>query len=90
MVVLQHQPTSKYSTKAPPKSLSAMRRGTGGRSSFNGIVATVFGASGFLGKAVCNKLGKVGTQIIIPYRGDYYDVHPLKMCGDLGQVGDPA
>jgi len=66
--------------------LTPIRRGTGGRSSFNGIVATVFGASGFLGKNVCNRLGKVGTQIIIPYRGDYYDVHPLKMCGDLGQV----
>jgi NADH dehydrogenase (ubiquinone) 1 alpha subcomplex subunit 9 len=39
-----------------------------------------------LGKAVCNKLGKVGTQLIIPYRGEYYDVHPLKLCGDLGQV----
>jgi len=70
----------------PIKQLSTIRRGTGGRSSFSGVVATVFGASGFLGKAVCNKLGKTGTQIIVPYRGDQYDVHPLKMCGDLGQI----
>ena len=81
------QPSSSYSTDVPVnKILSGVRRGTGGRSSFNGIVATVFGASGFLGKTVCNRLGKIGTQIVIPYRGDYYDVHPLKMVGDLGQV----
>ncbi|KAH8300497.1 hypothetical protein KR018_009204 [Drosophila ironensis] len=65
---------------------SAMKRGTGGRSSFNGIVATVFGATGFLGRYVCNKLGKSGTQMILPYRGDDSDVIRLKVTGDLGQV----
>jgi NADH dehydrogenase (ubiquinone) 1 alpha subcomplex subunit 9 len=44
-------------------SLSALKRGTGGRSSFNGIVATVFGATGFVGRYVCNRLGKTGTQV---------------------------
>lgn len=44
--------------------LAAYKRGTGGRSSFNGIVATVFGASGFVGRYVCNKLGKIGTQVM--------------------------
>lgn len=63
-----------------------MKRGTGGRSSFNGVVATVFGATGFLGRYVCNKLGKIGTQLIIPYRGDAYSVMRLKVVGDLGQV----
>lgn len=74
-----------------------MKRGTGGRSSFNGIVATVFGATGFVGRYVCNKLGKSGTQMILPYRGDDSDAIRLKVCGDLGQVlfhfynlGDPA
>lgn len=66
--------------------LSSLKRGTGGRSSFNGVVATVFGSSGFLGGHVCNKLGKIGTQLILPYRGDPYDMRRLKLVGDLGQV----
>ncbi|CAL1547103.1 unnamed protein product [Lymnaea stagnalis] len=69
-----------------PTKLTSMKRGTGGRSSFSGIVATVFGASGFLGRYVCNKLGKIGSQVIIPYRGDSNDVRRLRLVGDLGQV----
>ncbi|KYQ59482.1 NADH dehydrogenase [ubiquinone] 1 alpha subcomplex subunit 9, mitochondrial [Trachymyrmex zeteki] len=65
---------------------ASLKRGTGGRSSFNGIVCTVFGATGFVGRYVCNRLGKIGTQLIIPYRGDTYDCMPLKLCGDLGQI----
>jgi NADH dehydrogenase (ubiquinone) 1 alpha subcomplex subunit 9 len=67
-------------------SLSALKRGTGGRSSFNGMITTVFGATGLVGQVVCNRLGKIGSQVIIPYRGDNYDVLPLKLVGDLGQV----
>jgi NADH dehydrogenase (ubiquinone) 1 alpha subcomplex subunit 9 len=66
--------------------LAAIKRGTGGRSSFNGIVATVFGCTGFVGRYVCNKLGKSGTQMILPYRADHAEAIRLKMCGDLGQV----
>lgn len=81
---------AQYSTDAPrplkTTNLSALKRGTGGRSSFNGIVATVFGCSGFVGRYVCNKLGKIGTQMILPYRADHADVIRLKVCGDLGQV----
>lgn len=65
--------------------LAALKRGTGGRSSFNGIVATVFGATGFTGRYVCNKLGKIGTQLIIPYRADFCEAARLKLCGDLGK-----
>lgn len=43
--------------------LSQLKRGTGGRSSFNGVVATVFGATGLLGNSLVNKLGKIGTQV---------------------------
>lgn len=43
--------------------LSQLKRGTGGRSSFNGVVATVFGATGLLGGSLVNKLGKIGTQV---------------------------
>uniref|UniRef100_A0A8B8AAW2 NADH dehydrogenase [ubiquinone] 1 alpha subcomplex subunit 9, mitochondrial n=1 Tax=Crassostrea virginica TaxID=6565 RepID=A0A8B8AAW2_CRAVI len=66
--------------------LAACKRGRGGRSSFSGVVATVFGASGFMGRHVVNRLGKIGSQVIIPYRGDTYRVARLKLCGDLGQI----
>lgn len=66
--------------------LTSLKRGTGGRCSFNGVVATVFGSSGFVGRYLCNKLGKTGTQMILPYRGDAFDMRRLKVAGDLGQV----
>ncbi|KAF8570629.1 hypothetical protein P879_04118 [Paragonimus westermani] len=69
-----------------PLTLSNLKRGTGGRSSFNGMVATVFGANGKLGRNVVTHLAKTGTQIIVPYRGDPYFVRDLKVLGDLGQV----
>lgn len=72
--------------KLKTTNLSAMKRGTGGRSSFNGMVATVFGSTGFVGRYVCNKLGKIGTQMILPYRCDQYETARLKVAGDLGQV----
>ncbi|XP_013185874.1 NADH dehydrogenase [ubiquinone] 1 alpha subcomplex subunit 9, mitochondrial [Amyelois transitella] len=77
--------SAQYSSDGKPN-LAAYKRGTGGRSSFNGIVATVFGCTGFVGRYVCNKLGKIGTQMILPYRCDFYDAQRLKVCGDLGQV----
>lgn len=63
-----------------------MQRGTAGRSSFSGRVATVFGATGMMGRILCNRLGKEGTQLIIPFRGDQWDARGLKLTGDLGQV----
>ena len=31
-------------------------------------------------------LGRVGSQVIIPYRGNEYDCNHLKVMGDLGQI----
>ncbi|KAG2459888.1 NDUA9 dehydrogenase, partial [Polypterus senegalus] len=60
--------------------------GKGGRSSVSGISATVFGATGFVGRYVVNRLGRIGSQIIIPHRADQYDVMYLRPMGDLGQI----
>lgn len=57
-----------------------------GRSGVSGVVATVFGASGFLGRYVVNRLGRIGSQCVIPYRGDGMNVRHLKLMGDLGQI----
>nr|XP_029523480.1 NADH dehydrogenase [ubiquinone] 1 alpha subcomplex subunit 9, mitochondrial-like [Oncorhynchus nerka] len=61
-------------------------RGKGGRSSSSGVAATVFGATGFLGRYVVNRLGRMGSQIVIPHRCDQYDLMYLRPMGDLGQV----
>lgn len=31
-------------------------------------------------------IGRVGTQVIVPYRGDDYDILPMRVMGDLGQI----
>ncbi|XP_063597479.1 NADH dehydrogenase [ubiquinone] 1 alpha subcomplex subunit 9, mitochondrial-like [Penaeus indicus] len=85
VVAVQHRHSSDVRFLTRPE-MSALKKGRGGRSSFSGNVATIFGASGFMGRYLCNRLGKTGTQMIIPYRGDHYDVRPLKLAGDLGQV----
>lgn len=65
---------------------AALKRGTGGRSSFNGNVVTVFGARCSLGRVLVSNLTRRGTQVIVPYRGDPMDMRDLKVSGDLGQV----
>ncbi|XP_028584617.2 NADH dehydrogenase [ubiquinone] 1 alpha subcomplex subunit 9, mitochondrial [Podarcis muralis] len=60
--------------------------GRSGRSSVSGIAATVFGATGFLGRYVVNRLGRIGSQVIVPYRCEPYDVMYLRPMGDLGQL----
>ncbi|XP_053741854.1 NADH dehydrogenase [ubiquinone] 1 alpha subcomplex subunit 9, mitochondrial [Synchiropus splendidus] len=61
-------------------------RGKGGRSSSSGIAATVFGATGFLGRYVVNRLGRIGSQVIIPHRCDQYNLMYFRPMGDLGQI----
>lgn len=89
--------SSNYSTERttsnPPSTdllaalnLARYARGTGGRSSVSGNVVTVFGASGMMGRIICNRLGKEGAQMIIPARGDVWNARGIKLTGDLGQV----
>eukprot|EP00842_Homolaphlyctis_polyrhiza_P004520 jgi/Hompol1/5069/HPOL_004151-RA len=48
--------------------------------------ATVFGATGFLGRYVVNHLGKQGNAIVTPYRGSDDERRHLRLMGDLGQI----
>lgn len=66
--------------------LASLKRGTGGRSSFNGMVVSIFGCTGFVGRYVANKFGKIGSQLIFPYRADHYEALRLRLVGDLGQT----
>jgi len=84
--LLNAQQPPQYSTDVGRLNLAAAKRGRGGRSSFSGEVVTVFGSNGFLGRGVVNRLGKNGSQMILPYRGDHYKMMRLKVAGDLGQV----
>ncbi|MCI08278.1 NADH dehydrogenase (ubiquinone) iron-sulfur protein, partial [Trifolium medium] len=52
----------------------------------SGIVATVFGATGFLGRYVVQQLAKMGSQVLVPFRGSEDCPRHLKLMGDLGQV----
>lgn len=57
----------------------------GGRSSLGGYTATVFGATGFLGRYIVNRLARQGCLVVIPYREEMAKRH-LKVTGDLGRV----
>jgi len=57
----------------------------GGRSSLGGYTATVFGATGFLGRYIVNRLARQGCLVIVPYREEMAKRH-LKVTGDLGRV----
>lgn len=58
----------------------------GGRASVAGIICTVFGSTGFLGRYTVNAFGSIGTQVVIPYRGDETSYTHLKVMGDIGQI----
>ncbi|KAJ4728344.1 NADH dehydrogenase [ubiquinone] 1 alpha subcomplex subunit 9, mitochondrial-like [Melia azedarach] len=75
------------STSVATKGVGHMiRKGTGGRSSVSGVIATVFGATGFLGRYVVQQLAKMGSQVLVPFRGCEDSPRHLKLMGDLGQI----
>ena len=39
-----------------------------------------------VGRILVNRLGKEGSQIIVPYRGDIHELRSIKLAGDLGQI----
>ncbi|KAF2869025.1 hypothetical protein BDV95DRAFT_499021 [Massariosphaeria phaeospora] len=47
--------------------------------------ATVFGATGFLGRYVVNRLARSGCTVVVPFREEMAKRH-LKLAGDLGRV----
>nr|POE98291.1 nadh-ubiquinone oxidoreductase 40 kda subunit, mitochondrial [Quercus suber] len=60
-------------------------RVSGGRSSLGGNCATVFGATGFLGRYIVNRLARTGCTVVVPFREEMAKRH-LKVTGDLGRV----
>lgn len=74
------------SSQLAVRSSDAMRAGAGGRSSVNGVTATIFGCSGFIGRYVAQSLGRMGTQLVLPHRCDALDIQHLRTMGDLGQI----
>ena len=72
-------------TALPMSSISLV----GGRSSVSGMKVCVFGGTGFLGKYVINRLGKIGTRLVVPHRDSDYDVGRLKLSTDLGMMRLP-
>lgn len=61
-------------------------QGGGGRSSYSGVSATVFGSTGTVGRVLTNHLAACGTQLILPFRGEEKRVLPMRVMADLGQM----
>ncbi|KAI5280562.1 NADH-ubiquinone oxidoreductase 40 kDa subunit, partial [Ascosphaera aggregata] len=57
----------------------------GARSALGGHTATVFGATGFLGRYIVHRLAKKGCNVVVPFREEMSKRH-LKVTGDLGRV----
>ncbi|KAG5985319.1 NADH-ubiquinone oxidoreductase 40 kDa subunit [Claviceps digitariae] len=57
----------------------------GGRSSLGGHTATVFGATGQLGRYIVNRLARQGCTVVVPFREEMAKRH-LRVTGDLGRI----
>ncbi|KAF6757463.1 NADH dehydrogenase [Ephemerocybe angulata] len=86
--------TSKASFRQPlpfhdlvtlPTQKPVISQGPPGYSAVSGHTVTVFGSTGFLARYLVSKLGKIGTQVVVPYRDEDQARH-LKLMGDLGQI----
>ncbi|KAK0201651.1 hypothetical protein DFS33DRAFT_1385950 [Desarmillaria ectypa] len=83
--VARRQGNRTYHSLTPLPNKVAVASGLPGYSAVSGHVATVFGCTGFLGRYLVSKLGKSGTQVVVPYR-DEDEKRRLKPMGDLGQI----
>ncbi|KAH6911355.1 NADH dehydrogenase [Coprinopsis sp. MPI-PUGE-AT-0042] len=74
-----------------PSKKAVVSSGPPGYSAVSGHTVTVFGCTGFLGRYVVSQtrlmevIGKIGTNVITPYR-DEDEARHLKLMGDLGQI----
>ncbi|TLS23739.1 uncharacterized protein PpBr36_06663 [Pyricularia pennisetigena] len=80
--VVRRQPLSDVAITRTGKPII---RTQGGRSSIGGHTATVFGATGQLGRYIVNRLARQGCTVVIPFREEMAKRH-LKLTGDLGRV----
>ncbi|EQB54232.1 hypothetical protein CGLO_05957 [Colletotrichum gloeosporioides Cg-14] len=80
--VLRRQPISDVAITRTGKPIL---RTQGGRHSLGGHTATVFGATGQVGRYIVNRLARQGCTVVIPFREEMAKRH-LKVSGDLGRV----
>ncbi|KAL1899129.1 Protein-lysine N-methyltransferase efm5 [Sporothrix stenoceras] len=83
--VLQQQQRRALSDVAITRTGKPIIRVQGGRSSLGGHTATVFGATGALGRYIVNRLARQGCTVVIPFREEMAKRH-LKVTGDLGRI----
>ncbi|CAK7562747.1 MAG: Protein-lysine N-methyltransferase efm5 [Sporothrix epigloea] len=83
--VLQQQQRRALSDVTITRTGKPIIRVQGGRSSLGGHTATVFGATGALGRYIVNRLARQGCTVVIPFREEMAKRH-LKVTGDLGRI----
>ncbi|CAK7201874.1 Protein-lysine N-methyltransferase efm5 [Sporothrix eucalyptigena] len=83
--VLQQQQRRALSDVTITRTGKPIIRVQGGRSSLGGHTATVFGATGALGRYIVNRLARQGCTVVVPFREEMAKRH-LKVTGDLGRI----